>query len=246
MAVKNTLAPKKPETTDLTVEYTWGDSTIKLSPETVRQYLVNGNSEVTDQEVAMFINLCKYQHLNPFTKEAYLIKYGSSPATIVTGKEAFQKRAMRNPRFEGYQAGVIIAKKDSDGNATEFEYRTGALALGNEMLVGGWAKVFVEGYREPIEAAITYREYVGKKNNGEVNQQWSTRPATMLRKVALVQALREAFPEDLGGLYSSEEVAIGLDEVPILDPEENPNEGNIIDAPVVPPEQPATEEQLEF
>lgn len=209
MAVNNTLvAQQNPAPAPLSVEYKWGDTTITLDAHTVKTYLVSGGGNVTDQELAMFINLCRYQHLNPFLKEAYLIKFGNSPATIVVGKETFQKRAFRNPKFEGFQAGVIIVNRDSG----EFEYRNGALALGNEQLIGGWAKVYVKGYQVPIEMAITYREYVGKKGNGEVNQQWQSKPATMLRKVALVQALREAFPEDLGGLYDADELAIDMNE----------------------------------
>ena len=49
---------------------------------------------------------------------------------------------------------------------------------------------------------------------------WASKPATMIRKVALVQALREAFPEDLQGMYSIEEsdVPVPLDETPIQQP----------------------------
>ena len=87
--VRNRIAaPQQAPKESVTVtEYKCGDETIRLSPNTVRRYLVNGSGEVTDQEVAMFIGLCKYQHLNPFLREAYLIKYGNQPATIVTGKE---------------------------------------------------------------------------------------------------------------------------------------------------------------
>ena len=48
-------------------------------------------------------------------------------------------------------------------------------------------------------------EYIGKKSNGEVNQQWSTKAKTMIRKVAIVQALREAFPQELSAMYVEEE-----------------------------------------
>ena len=81
-----------------------------------------------------------------------------------------------------------------------------------EHLVGGWAKVFVKGYEVPIEAVVSFDEYVGTTKDGTINSQWSKKPATMIRKVALVQALREAFPEDLGGLYASEEVGVDFDE----------------------------------
>ena len=49
-------------------------------------------------------------------------------------------------------------------------------------------------------------EYIGRKSDGTVNSQWAVKPATMIRKVAKMQALREAFPEDLQGLYAAEEV----------------------------------------
>jgi hypothetical protein len=64
---------------------------IKLSPAVVKNYLVSGSGKVSDQEVMMFIALCKFQKLNPFLREAYLIKFGSSPATMVVGKEVFTK-----------------------------------------------------------------------------------------------------------------------------------------------------------
>ena len=72
-------------------------SEVKLSGNTVRQYLVRGNGNVSDQEVVMFMNLCKFQKLNPFLNEAYLIKFGSQPSQIIVSKEAFMKRAEANP-----------------------------------------------------------------------------------------------------------------------------------------------------
>ena len=70
------------------VKYDYNGQPVVLTPDIVRSYLVNGDGTVTDQEIVMFLNLCRFQHLNPFLKEAYLIKYSSnSSATIVTGKE---------------------------------------------------------------------------------------------------------------------------------------------------------------
>ena len=223
--LNNNLGPKKP-LTDKPVEYKCGEETVKLSPSIIRQYLVNGNGEVTDQEVVMFLNLCRFQHLNPFLREAYLIKFGNQPATIVTGKDAITKRAMRNPKYAGQQAGVAVYKPDSG----ELEYRTGSLVMPGEQVAGGWAKVFVKGYDVPIEVSVSFQEYVGTTKNGEINSQWSKKPATMIRKVALVQALREAFPEDLGGLYASEEMNIDLDEAAVTAPVEIQKQETVIDA----------------
>lgn len=242
MAVNNSLRTQPQQTiNDRAVEYKCGEEIVKISPAIIRKYLVNGNGNVTDQEVVMFLNLCRFQHLNPFLREAYLIKFGSKPATIVTGKDAITKRAMRNPKFCGQQAGVVIFHNESG----ELEYRNGSLLMAGEQLVGGWAKVYVKGYEVPIEAAVSYQEYVGLTNEGAVNSQWQKKPATMIRKVALVQALREAFPEDLGGLYASEEMNIDLDETATAAPVEIPQEDAPVEIVDQPEPQPGPMEELQ-
>lgn len=238
MKVTNSFQ-QNPDVDSKVVEYKCGEEMVKLSPNIIRRYLVNGNGNVTDQELVMFLNLCRFQHLNPFLREAYLIKFGNQPAAIVTGKDAITKRAMRNSKYAGQQAGVVIFHEESG----ELEYRTGSLMMPGETLVGGWAKVYVKGYDVPIEAAVSLQEYIGTKNDGTVNGQWAKKPATMIRKVALVQALREAFPEDLGGMYASEEMGVEFDEVAASAPVEVP----IQDEPIaLPPEQPTVQVEAQI
>lgn len=65
---------------------------------------------------------------------------------------------------------------------------------------------------------VPFDEYAGRKKDGSLNRQWSAKPATMIRKVALVQALREAFPQTFGGMYDADEVGMDsevLDAAPI-------------------------------
>lgn len=201
MAVQNTLTKAKSGNTSI-VEYESGGQMVKLSAGMIRQYLVSGGGNVTDQEVMMFLSLCKFQHLNPFLHEAYLIKFGNSPATMVVGKDVFIKRARRSPDYIGKQAGVIVL--DESGNLIE---REGTLVLKSERLVGGWCKVFIRGYDTPEYASVSFDEYAGRKSNGELNNQWATKPATMIRKVAIVHALRDAFPEETAGMLAAEEMA---------------------------------------
>ena len=236
MPVSNSLA-KKAATDLMAFEYDSNGEKVKLSPATVRNYLVNGGGNVTDQEVMMYLTLCRYQHLNPFLKEVYLIKYGNSPATIVTGKDLFMKRANRNPNYAGKKAGIIVASKEN-GAVTE---REGTVYIPEtEELIGGWAKVYIKGHKEPEYASVSFNEYAGRKSDGTLNSQWATKPATMIRKVALVQALREAFPEDFGGLYSPEEMgnsaAVVLDDTaqPVEVPAETPKETPKAEAEEIP------------
>lgn len=166
---------------------------VKLAPSTVRNYLVSGNGKVTDQEVVMFINLCKYQHLNPFLNEAYIVKFGSQPAQLITSKEAFMKRAEANKHFRGSKAGVIVVRNN------EIIYSQGAFALPSDTIVGGWAEVKRDDREEPIHIEISFDEFNKKQAT------WKDMPANMIRKTALVNALREAFPDSLGSLYTEDD-----------------------------------------
>jgi phage recombination protein Bet len=202
MNINNSLVTKPKN--NWVIEYAAGNEKVKLSPEIVKNYLVSGDaSKVTEQEIVMFMNLCKFQELNPFLREAYLIKYGTSPATLVTGKTAYEKRAYRNPYYLGFRAGIITA--DADRNITE---REGTFMLDDEKLVGGWAEIYVKNFEKPVKTSVSLSKYIGRKSNGEVNSQWASKPATMIRKVAKCQALREAFPDIYAGLYTAEECGI--------------------------------------
>lgn len=194
MAVSNSLA--KTNQASNTITYEAGGEQVKLSPSMIKNYLVSGNGNVTDQEVTMFLSLCRFQHLNPFLREAYLIKFGNTPATVVVGKEVLLKRAMRSGKFEGLQGGVIVL--DAKGNLAE---REGTFVLDTEKLVGGWAKVYLKDYATPFYSSVSMKEYSTGKSN------WISKPATMIRKVAVAQALKEAFPEEMGGLYDQAEIS---------------------------------------
>lgn len=230
---QNITEQKAQQQTNL-IEYMAGDEQIKLSPEMVKRFLVNGGGNITNEELFMFMNLCRYQHLNPFTREVYLIKYGDrQAATMVVGKDVHLKRAKRHPEFAGVQAGIILQSTDGncyDREGTFYNPET-------EKLVGGWAKVLVKGWDAPLYNSVNLSEYIGRKANGEVNGQWASKPATMIRKVAIVQALREAFPEDTAGMYVQEEIPeaqnVRLDEQAV-----------VVDAEIVetPQEEPKKEE----
>lgn len=222
------------------VEFSANGEKVKLSPVIVKKYLVNGNGDVSDDEIVYFINLCKSQGLNPFIKDCYLIKYGISPAQMVVSKDVFLKRAERNSEFDGLDAGIIVINNESG----ELTYRKGAFYLKDrEEVVGGWADVFRKNISHPTHIEVSVEEYVGKTKDGKLNSQWSTKMATMIRKVAITQALRETFPNDFQKMYAAEEmnVDVKLDEAPIQQPT------NIVEqAPVQPqtylqPEEPQPE-----
>lgn len=165
-----------------------------LSAKIVRQYL-DPSGKANDEELAYFIATCKERNLNPFTKEVYFIKYGTNPAQVVVSKDAFMKRAEQNSNFDGFEAGIVVESADG-----EIKHLTGTIHSKDDILLGGWAKVYRKDRRFPIEVDADFKAY----NTGK--SMWSKMPALMIRKVALVSAMREAFSENVGGLYTADEM----------------------------------------
>ncbi|TLQ08811.1 phage recombination protein Bet [Marinilactibacillus psychrotolerans] len=166
---------------------------VKLTGKMVKSFLTSGNGSVSDQELVMFINLCKYQKLNPFLKEAYLVKFGTKDAQIIVSKEAFMKRAESHPQYSGFEAGIIVEREKA---LVEIE---GAIKLSDDKIVGGWAKIFRKDRERPVSVKIAFQEF----SKGQST--WNTMPLNMIRKTAIVNAMREAFPDNLGAMYTEEE-----------------------------------------
>ena len=158
--------------------------------------------EATIAECRIFLETCKQYHLNPFTKEAYLIHYdnknGDSASTIVLGKTCYMKMAEAHTQYDGFEAGIIVI----DEAAGELIHREGSIVYRGETLVGGWAKTYRKDRSRPFYEEVKFSEYDTKKSL------WVTKPATMIRKVALVHTLREAFPATFGGLIDESEVHV--------------------------------------
>ena len=164
----------------------------ELTFEDIKTYICPA---ATDQETMMFLKLCQARNLNPFLKEAYLIKYDSSkPAQMVVGKDKFTKTAEEHPQFDGYRAGIIVSVRDG------VVEREGTFYQKGEELLGGWAEIYRKDRKMPFKQTVPLSEYNLKRAN------WLSMPGTMIRKVALVQALRECFATDLAGCYDSAEM----------------------------------------
>lgn len=187
--------------------------TVKLDAKTVRDTLTRGNGKVSDQEVAIFLRTCQAKRLDPLENgEVYLIKYDDrTPANTVVGYFAYIRRADHFPDYRGFKAGVCIAfqegngyKRDEKGNVV-IQQREGAAVYKQigEVLLGGWCKVFRERKNGKIEetyVSVPLDEYSTGKSN------WGAKPATMIRKVAVSQAFRNAFPNEYEGLYTEDEM----------------------------------------
>ena len=170
--------------------------TTEVTVELVKRHLC---PNATDSELFLFVELCKKRNLNPWIKEAHLIKYGTMDATIVVAYEVFLKRANLQCDYKGYTAGLILKIGD------KIERREGAFYQSGEAIVGGWCVVSREG-KNDIRVEVPFLEYVGKKKDGSINKQWATKPGTMMIKVPISQAHRLAYPNEMGEMYSEDEM----------------------------------------
>ena len=82
--------------------------------------------------------------------------------------------------------------------------------LNTDTLLGGWCDIYRKDRKYPISAKVNLDEY----NKGQST--WRAMPKTMIRKVAIVQAFREAFPGRLQSMYTEEE----FQDATVVEPEQ--------------------------
>lgn len=175
---------------------------IELSSATVKRYI---NPFANEQEIALFLNQCVSFGLNPFKREIYLIKYkATDPATFVVGYESYLKRAERTNKWAGMESGTVDGP---DGRP-----------------ITAWVKVYRKDWERPLAHEVYFSEYCQYKDEWIGNQKtgkkiptrfWADKPRTMLKKVAIAQAFRMAFPDEMGGMpYAAEEMPVEHDRIP--------------------------------
>ena len=201
-------------------------SEVKLTPGIVQRYIVTGGQRVDDREVFAFMAKCQARGLNPLAGDAYMTAFmnkatGRVEASVIVSKDYFVRTATQQPGFDGLRAGVVVVDRTG-----AIQYREGCIVgRSTEKLVGGWAEVYDKRRGHPSRAEVSLEEYDQHRNL------WRTKPATMIRKVALVQALREAYPGAYGGIYDSDEMpAARVADVPPVPA------GDVLEAPVPEPE----------
>lgn len=189
------LAPAQNQVIDFVDD---AGTNIQISQQDVYQYICD---KATPQEVVFFMELCRSQRLNPFKREAFLVKYGSSPASMITAEVVFERRANAHPSYTGMEHGVVYL--DASGNICKRE-GTATYKAAGEVLIGGWARVH-RNDRSDSYAEVSMDEY--NKNQSV----WKTMPGAMIDKCARAVALRLAFPSDFQGMYISEEMGTAPD-----------------------------------
>lgn len=174
---------------------------ITLNPSSVMRYILAGQSNVTEPEMAKVIMTCAARKLNPFAGDVHVLPHydsgsGTTKLSVQPSIDFFMRRAMANPRFRGIEDGIVVMV---GGKLLKKRGCAVYPDLG-EKLIGGWAAVYVEGYEKPVFCEVSLAEYSTGKSL------WRSKPATMINKVAKSQCVRKAFPDDFQGLYTPEEM----------------------------------------
>lgn len=182
---------------------------INLTPSRARSYLVTPTKtgkQPSDKELTTFLQICKIRRLNPWVRDCFLLGYDTRDGAkfdVIIAYQALAKRAEAHEQYDGMSCGVIVVR---DGEMKELD---GAFVLETDRLVGAWATVFRKDRTIPTTHKINRSAYDKQRSV------WATDPAGMLVKCAKSGAMREAFPSDLGGMYTEDEPNMGeLEEHP--------------------------------
>ena len=81
-------------------------------------------------------------------------------------------------------------------------------------------EVFEKGIADVVAKYQNYTVTAGTIKDDKKQSTWNAMPATMIRKTALVNALREAFPEDLGSMYTEDDGGETFDRIKDVTPQE--------------------------
>lgn len=162
----------------------------------IRRMYAPGTS---DDEFAVFLYVCKATGLNPLARQIHAMKRnqdGESRLTIQTGIDGFRIVAERTGKYAGQTSPEWCG---DDGQWRDvWTSKTPPVAA----RVG----VLMRGFVGPLYGVAHYAEYVQRKRDGTPNRMWKTMPANQLAKCAEALALRKSAPQELSGIYTTDEM----------------------------------------
>lgn len=155
------------------------------------------DAPAADQQV--FLHVCQRVGLDPFAKQIYMIKRtekGKDKWTIQTAIDGFRLVAEDHPQY----AGTL----DPEWCGPDGVWRP--VWTGQKPPVAARVVVLRHDRANPISLPVLFSEFASTFSDGNLMGQWRSKPAHMIAKCAEAAALRKAFPRQLSGVYTDDEM----------------------------------------
>lgn len=153
---------------------------------------------VTDDEFEVFLMACAKTQLDPFMKQIYAVKRKSKRADGTWGETMTIQTGIDGYRLLAERTGCYApGPEPTYGYDNEGRLQSATACIKKQTRDGTWHTISASAYID---------EYMQKTRDGQPMGMWANMPRTMLSKCAESQALRKAFPAEMSGIYTKEEM----------------------------------------
>lgn len=165
--------------------------------------------DCTDGEIAFFVAYSKRVGLDPIARQIYAIRRKTRKKTE-SGQWVDDYRMTIQTSIDGLR---LIAQRTGDYAGRRGPEWCGPDGVWKDVWLSetppaaGRVAVLKHGFVEPLMATAHWREYVPTNQQGKPTGLWEKMPSGQLAKCAEALALRSAFPAELSGIYTDDEMA---------------------------------------
>jgi phage recombination protein Bet len=154
----------------------------------------------SDDELALFLHVCRRTGLDPLARQIYALKRREN----VDGE--WVERLSIQTGIDGYRLVADRTGHYAPGREPSFAYDAQGRLVSATAHV---RKQTADGTWHEVSATAHYAEYAALKRDGQPTRMWADKPHVMLQKCAEALALRRAFPAELSGVHTADEMESG-------------------------------------